>query len=72
MFVGPVMTTQLYSRLGDDSAYSGRLWVMGDLKGAGDVGDSEYGEKADMRVRSGEGSMGDFNAIIAPRHSTRS
>ena len=22
-------------------AYSGRLWVMGDLKGAGDVGDSE-------------------------------
>ena len=25
-----------------------------------------------MRVRSGECSMGDFNAIIAPRHSTRS
>lgn len=41
VFVGPVMTTQLYSSLGDDSAYSGRLWVMGDLKGAGDVGDSE-------------------------------
>ena len=42
MFVGPVMTTQLlYSSLGDDSAYSGRLWVMGDLKGAGDVGESE-------------------------------
>ena len=41
MFVGPVMTTQLYSRLATDWAYSGRLWVMGDLKGAGDVGDSE-------------------------------
>ena len=52
-------------------AYTGRLWVMGDLKGAGDVGDSEYGEKADMRLRSGDGSIGDFNAIIAGNHWTR-
>lgn len=37
---------------------------MGDLNGAGDVGDSEYGEKADIKERSGEGSIGDFNAII--------
>jgi hypothetical protein len=28
------------------------------------VGDSEYGEKADINDRSGEGSIGDFNAII--------
>ena len=41
VFVGPVMTTQLCSRLGTDWAYSGRLGVMGDLNGAGDVGDSE-------------------------------
>lgn len=53
-------------------AYNGRLWVIGDLKGAGDVGDSEYGEKADMRLRSGDGSIGDFNAIIAVKHSTLS
>ncbi len=45
---------------------------MGDLNGAGDVGDSEYGEKADMRLRSGEGSIGDFNAIIAVGRSPRS
>lgn len=45
---------------------------MGDLNGTGDVGDSEYGEKADMRLRSGEGSIGDFNAIIAEGHSARS
>ena len=38
---------------------------MGDLKGAGDVGDSEYGEKADMRLRSGDGSIGDFKAMTA-------
>ena len=37
---------------------------MGDLNGAGDVGESEYGEKADIKERSGEGSIGDFNAII--------
>ena len=54
-----------------DRAYTGRLWVIGDLKGAGDVGDSEYGEKADMRLRSGDGSIGDFNAIIAENHWTR-
>ena len=40
---------------------------MGDLNGAGDVGESEYGEKADMRLWSGEGSNGDFNAIIVTR-----
>lgn len=45
---------------------------MGDLKGAGEVGDSEYGEKADMRLRSGDGSIGDFNAIMSKGHSTRS
>ncbi len=28
------------------------------------MGESEYGEKADIRERSGEGSIGDFNAII--------
>ena len=45
---------------------------MGDLYGAGDVGDSEYGEKADMRLRSGDGSIGDFNAMIAEGQWTRS
>ena len=40
---------------------------MGDLKGAGDVGESEYGEKADMRERSGDGSIGDFKAIMTLR-----
>lgn len=51
---------------------TGRLWVIGDLNGAGDVGDSEYGENADMRLRSGDGSIGDFNAIIVVKHSTLS
>lgn len=37
---------------------------VGDLNGAGDVGESEYGEKAEMRARSGEGMSGDFKAII--------
>ena len=45
---------------------------MGDLKGAGDVGDSEYGEKADMRLRSGDGSIGDFKAMTAEENWTRS
>ena len=45
---------------------------MGDLNGAGDVGESEYGEKPDMRLQSGEGSIGDFNAIIAEGHPARS
>lgn len=58
--------------LGIYRAYNGRLWVMGDLNGAGDVGDSEYGEKADMRFRSGDGSIGDFNAMIAKGQWTRS
>ena len=42
---------------------------MGDLNGAGDVGDSEYGEKADIRLRSGDGSIGDFSAMVAVKHS---
>ena len=45
---------------------------MGDLNGTGDVGDSEYGEKADMRLRSGECSIGDFNAMIAEGRSAQS
>ncbi len=39
----------------------------GERNGAGDVGESEYGENAEMRERSGEGSMGDLNAIIVTR-----
>lgn len=57
---------------GRKRAYTGRLRMMGDLNGTGDVGDSEYGEKADMRLRSGDGSIGDFNAIIALKHSSLS
>ena len=49
--------------------YSGR-WT-GDLNGAGDVGESEYGEKEDIRERSGEGSIGDFNAIILAKDPMR-
>lgn len=52
------------------TAYIGRE-VGGDRNGAGDVGESEYGENADMRVRSGEGSKGDCNAIIVARTSRR-
>ena len=37
---------------------------MGDLYGNGDVGESEYGEKAETRAWSGEGSKGDLRAII--------
>ena len=37
---------------------------MGDLYGNGDVGESEYGEKAETREWSGEGSKGDLRAII--------
>ena len=40
MFVRPVMSVQL-SVEESFGAYTGRLWVIGDLKGAGDVGDSE-------------------------------
>ena len=36
-------------------------------KGAGDVGESEYGENAEMRERSGEGNKGDFKAISRKR-----
>lgn len=72
MFVGP--DTSAWLQIGRDRAYNGRLWVLviGDLNGAGDVGDSEYGEKADMRLRSGDGSIGDFNAIIVEGYSARS
>lgn len=66
------LTRQRNYRLGSNRAYTGRLWVMGDLNGAGDVGDSEYGEKADMRLRSGDGSIGDFKAIISQGRSARS
>lgn len=66
------LSRQLSCRLGRDRAYSGRLWVTGDRKGTGDVGESEYGENADMRLRSGDGSIGDFNAIIADEDSARS
>ena len=45
---------------------------MGDLKGAGDVGESEYGENPDMRLRSGDGSIGDFKAMTAEENWTRS
>lgn len=70
MFVGPDTSACYESGIG--RAYTGRLWAMGDLKGTGEVGDSEYGEKADMRLRSGDGSIGDFKAIIAEGHSARS
>ncbi len=43
------------------------LEETGDLKGGGDVGESVYGEKADMRPVFGEGIRGDFKAIIAVR-----
>ena len=66
------LSCQYSCQLRKDWAYTGRLWVIGDRKGAGDVGDSEYGEKADMRLRSGDGSIGDFNAIIAEKQWTRS
>lgn len=38
-----------------------------DLNGAGDDGESVYGEKADIRLVLGEGMRGDFNAIIVER-----
>jgi len=44
---------------------------VGDLNGAGDVGESEYGEKAEMRERSGEDTRGDFKAIIIAKRSGR-
>lgn len=35
------------------------------MKGFGEVGESVYGEKADMSARFGDGGIiGDFNAII--------
>ena len=34
----------------------------------GEVGESEYGENADIKDPLGEGSMGDFNAIIAGKY----
>lgn len=53
-----------------DGNYIGR--DTGDLNGAGEVGESEYGEKADMRERSGDGSRGDFSAIIIAGNLRRS
>ncbi len=43
------------------------LEETGDLKGGGDVGESVYGEKADMRPVFGDGIRGDFKAIIVVR-----
>jgi len=43
----------------------------GDRDGAGDVGESEYGENADIKERSGEGSRGDFKAIMVTRIQRR-
>ena len=60
ILVGP--KTSVINAYDGLKTYSGR-WI-GDLNGAGDEGESEYGEKADIRERSGEGSIGDFNAII--------
>lgn len=37
---------------------------MGDPNRCGEVGESEYGLKADMIILFGEGSKGDFNAMI--------
>lgn len=38
--------------------------MIGDRKGLGDVGESVYGEKADIRLLFGDGINGDFKAII--------
>ena len=38
--------------------------ITGDLNVLGELGESVYGEKADMRLLFGEGSIGDCNAII--------
>lgn len=38
--------------------------MTGDRNGLGDEGESEYGEKADMRLLFGDGINGDFKAII--------
>lgn len=37
---------------------------MGDLNERGEVGESVYGEKADIKLLFGDGTNGDFNAII--------
>ena len=37
---------------------------IGDLKGRGELGESVYGEKADIMLLLGDGNNGDFNAII--------
>lgn len=38
--------------------------ITGDLNVLGELGESVYGEKADMRLLFGEGNIGDCNAII--------
>lgn len=38
--------------------------MIGDLNGLGEVGESVYGEKADIKLLFGDGISGDFNAII--------
>lgn len=38
--------------------------MIGDLNGLGEVGESVYGGKADIRLLFGDGINGDFNAII--------
>ena len=53
----------------NDGNYIGR--EIGDLYGNGDVGESEYGEKAETRAWSGEGSKGDLRAIIVALDSRK-
>lgn len=38
--------------------------TIGDPKGRGELGESVYGENADIRLLFGEGSIGDLSAII--------
>ena len=46
--------------------------MIGDLNGLGEVGESVYGEKADIRLLFGDGINGDFKAIIMmSQHGTR-
>lgn len=62
MVGGPSKRSRLIGSGHDSDPYIEEM--TGDLNGLGELGESVYGENADIRLLFGDGSIGDFNAII--------
>ena len=61
---GPGLSALALSRKTAQGTYIGR-WIGESLNLAGEVGESEYGENADIKDPFGDAIMGDFNAMTA-------